>query len=154
MRALTIATTCLLLGGSLSGCDLFAPPQQAAQVAQPVAAPAPPPAAEPPLTRLANTGAVQHVRRHRYERGVGEQSVDVYGYVSASRTASAESTSQGDEEFRGYDRMRHIYRGNITWVDGYGRGYFQTGPARVADSMSGRRLAPYHGYDADCPDKN
>jgi len=146
MRALTIATTCLLLGGSLSGCDLFAPPQQAAQVAQPVAAPAPPPVAEPPLTRLANTGAVQHVRRHGYERGVGEQSVDV--------AMSAHRAPQGDEEFRGYDRTRHIYRGNITWVDGYGRGYFQTGPARVADSMSGRRLAPYHGYDADCPDKN
>lgn len=163
MRALVLAAAGLLV--SLSGCDQVpAPTQQQAQIAAPVA---PPCNCQPPAEHLARLdyAPVRHTRHRHYDGGYhgsytsqSENSVDAYGYVSASSVSYSESSSDssdstGGYEGGGYDAEGHrYYRGRIAWVDGYGRGYFNDGPVTVAQTMNGKRMHVWHGYDADCPD--
>jgi hypothetical protein len=164
MRAIAIAAAGLLIG--LSGCDQTpAPQQQTAQVT--------PPAATAPcncgqtavpdnhLTRLSYVP--RHHRRHHYEGGYhgsgttrSEESVQSYGYVSASQVSyreSSESYSGGGYAREGYVRGgHHYYRGGVRWVDGYGRAYFGGQRPTVAQTMNGKRMDVGHGYDVDCPE--
>ena len=86
-----------------------------------------------------------------------EQSVDSYGYVSRSTVSSSsyESDQGGDDEAynaRGYYAGgRHYYRGGVAWVDGYGRAYARNDRPTIADTMNGKRVDPWAGYDANCP---
>jgi len=169
MRAIVIAAVSGVMALSLASCDnpdttTPAPQQQAQAVVPP---PAPPPCNCQPehLTRLSY--GTHHYRHHYAREWVGERgyhgsytsqstkSVDIYGYVSASSVSSYESGgyegAYGGYESRygAYDaRHRRYYGGQVTWVDGYGRGYFNSAPPTVAATMRGRRLAPWHGYDA------
>ncbi|HEY2033142.1 MAG TPA: hypothetical protein VGH02_05600 [Rhizomicrobium sp.] len=169
MRAMAIVGMGILMGASLAGCDqtTTAPQQQTAQAAPPVVA-APPPcncgeraAPDNHLTRLSYVPR----HRHHYEGGYhgsytsrSEESVDSYGYVSASSVSYSESSSSTSEG-GAYDRDGYIahghryYRGGIQWVDGYGRGYYGGQRPTVAQEMTGKRAAVWHGYDADCPDQ-
>jgi len=167
MRVLKLAMAGALLGLGLTGCDQTPVPQQ--QVAQ--VAPAAAPAAcncgdkavpDTHMTRLSYVPR-HHYRRH-YEGGYhgsytsrSEESVQSYGYVSASSvsyTESSESTSTGGAyEREGYYRGgHHYYRGGVRWVDGYGRGYFAGQRPTVAQTMNGKRMDVGHGYDVDCPE--
>jgi hypothetical protein len=168
MRITGLVTVGLLLGVGLAGCDRTpAPTQQVAQVAPP-AAPVcncgEKAAPDRHLTRLSYIPR-HHTRRHHYEGGYhgsytsrSEEAVQSYGYVSASRVSYSESsTSSGgyDEGYarEGYERGGHrYYRGQIVWVDGYGRGYFAGQHPTVAQGMTGERMSVGHGYDADCPE--
>ena len=171
MRAMGIAAAGLMIGLGLTSCDMpaSAPPQQQARAP----APAAPCNCQQPsfpgehLARLDDVPHRHHMRRTAY-RAYGERyhgsylsqsqsSVQTYGYVSASSVSyrSSETSDGGYESDAryGYESgHHHYYRGQISWVDGYGRGYFQTGSATVAQTMTGRRLAPYRGYDVDCPE--
>jgi hypothetical protein len=176
-RASWVTAATLLVAVSLSGCDwIDGKPQQTASVAVPAAScNCQPPAATPePLTRLSYT-TPRRVHHHEWARNYtdggnyslemqdegyvhGADAVDSYGYVSASRveyTESSESSGAYEEDYgRGgaYAGWHRYYRGNIAWMDGYGRGYYESGAPTVAQSMTGKRLAPYHGYDVYCPD--
>jgi hypothetical protein len=178
-RASWITAASLLAAVSLSGCDwIDGKPQQTVAVAVPAAPCNCRPAAAPePLTRL-SYAAPRRVRHHDWPRSYssggnyrhrehyshgegyvhGADAVDSYGYVSASRvdyTETSESSGAYEEDYaRGgaYAGSHRYYRGDIAWVDGYGRGYYRGGAPTVAQSMTGKRLAPYHGYDVDCPD--
>ena len=167
MRATAMIAMGLLMGAGLAGCDQATAPQQTAQIAPAVVA-APPPcncgeraAPDNHLTRLSYLPRHRH---HHYEGGYhgsytsrSEESVDSYDYVSASRVSYSESSASYSES-SAYDRDgyvangHHYYRGGIRWVDGYGRGYYGGQRPTVAQEMTGKRAAVWHGYDADCPD--
>lgn len=166
MRAMAIVAMGLVMGAGLAGCDQLTAPQQqqTAQVAPPAVAPPPPPCnCQPPAGQLTRLSYVPHHRRHHYE-GHGsytsrsEESVDSYGYVSASSVSYSESNASASEG-GGYDRDgymahgHHYYRGGVQWVDGYGRGYYGGERPTVAQTMTGKRMAVGHGYDVDCPDQ-
>jgi hypothetical protein len=159
MRALATISAVVLLGANLAGCDMPGSHQQQAAAAPPpcnCAPPPPPAAAMPPppehMTRLSYAprhhtyghryyAEARHIYyRSRYETDRAQQSVDAYDYQSSSRVTRSDYSESG---YGG---------GRIVWVDGYGRGYFSNGPVTVAATMRGKRLAPYHGYDVDCPD--
>ena len=169
MRALATISAVVLLGAGLAGCDMPGSQQQQVAVAAPPchctttppATMTPPPEPTEHLTRFSYAPR-HHYFRHRYYgeayyrpayhsryavyRGRytinrSQQSVDAYDYVSSSRV------TQSDYSESGYENT-----GRVVWVDGYGRGYFNNGPVTVAATMRGKRLLPYHGYDADCPD--
>lgn len=165
MRVIAIAAAGLLIG--LAGCDqTTAPQQQTAQVAPPPAAPCNCGQTAVPDNHLARLSYVPRhsYRRHRYEGGYhgsdtsrSEESVQSYGYVSASRVSYSESSESyangGGYEREGYYRGgHHYYRGGVQWVDGYGRGYFAGQRPTVAQGMTGKRMDTWHGYDADCPE--
>jgi hypothetical protein len=165
MRITGLVTVGLLMGVGLAGCDQTpAPQQQVAQVAPPAA-----PACncgdkavpDTHLTRLAYIPRHHHrhyrAAYHGSDTSRSQESVQSYGYVSASRvsyTESSESYSDGGGYAReGYERGgHHYYRGGIQWVDGYGRGYFAGQRPTVAQTMTGKRMDVGHGYDADCPE--
>ena len=165
MRITGLVTVGLLMGVGLASCDQASTPQQ--QVAQ-VAPPAAPACncgdkavPDTHMTRLAYIP--RHHRRHYREGYHGnytsrsEESVQSYGYVSASRVSYSESSesyaSGGGYEREGYYRGgHHYYRGGVQWVDGYGRGYFTGQRPTVAQTMTGKRMDVGHGYDADCPE--
>jgi hypothetical protein len=169
---MTAAT--LLVAVSLSGCDwIDGKPQQTAAVPAAPCVCQPPPAPER-LTRL-SYAAPHHYMRHRhswalysdghaYRHGEGyvhgADAVDAYDYVSTSRVSYTESSESSGDIDEAYSRSgmiagsHRLYRGNIAWVDGYGRGYYDSGAPTVAQGMIGKRLAPYHGYDVDCPDRD
>jgi hypothetical protein len=162
MRAITIAAAGLLIG--LAGCgDQTTTPQQTAQATPPAAAPCNCGQTAVPDNHLTRLSYVPRHHRRHYEgryHGSGtarsEESVQSYGYVSASRvsyTESSESYSSGGYEREGYVRGgHHYYRGDVQWVDGYGRGYFAGQRPTVAQSMTGKRMDVGHGYDVDCPE--
>lgn len=163
MRAMTMVVMGLLIGAGLAGCDQTTAPQQ--QVAQvPAGAPASPCNCQPPGERLTRLSYVpRHHRHHRLGGYHGsttsrsEESVDSYGYVSASSVSYSESNSShsggGSYDRDGYyAHGHHYYRGGVQWVDGYGRGYYGGQRPTVAQEMTGKRMAVWHGYDADCPD--
>lgn len=172
MRAMAMVAMGVLMGAGLAGCDQTpAPQQQTAQVA-------PAPVAPPPcncgeravpdnhLTRLSYIPRHRHhyARREWGYHGSGtsrsEQSVISYDYVSRSRVSyseSDESYSSGGYgegyEANGYTMRDHrYYPPGVVWVDGYGRGYFAGRRPTVAQEMTGKRAAVWHGYDADCPE--
>jgi len=172
MRAKLVAASLMAL--SLSGCDnpdtTTPPPQQQAQAVAPP--PAPPCNCQQPAEHLSRLSTGTHRYRHRYarewagERGYhgsytsqSTKSLDIYGYVSASSVNSYESSGDYEGGYSGYGEYdsrsgsydahhRRYYGAGVTWVDGYGRGYFNSAPPTVAATMRGRRLAPWHGYDA------
>jgi hypothetical protein len=168
MRIAGLMAVGLLMGVGLAGCDQApAPQQQVAQVAPPAA-----PACncgekavpDNHLTRLSYIPR-HHYRRHRYEGGThgsytsrSEESVQSYGYVSASRVSYSESSTSSSGYSEGYAREgferggHRYYRGGIVWVDGYGRGYFGGQRPTVAQTMNGKRMDAGHGYDVDCPE--
>jgi len=164
MRAMAMVAMGLLVGASLAGCDQTpAPQQQTAQVAPPAPV-APPPcncgeraAPDNQLTRLSYAP-----HRHRHYHGSftsrSEQSVMTYDYVSSSRVSYSESSESYSSSGGGYDangytaRGHHYYPPGIVWVDGYGRGYYGGRPPTVAQEMTGKRAAVWHGYDKDCPE--
>jgi len=164
MRVMAMVGTALLMG--LAGCDQTAPQQQTAQIAP--AAVAPPPCncgdKAVPDSHLTRLSAVPRHHWHHAESGYhgsytsrSEESVDSYDYVSASRVSYSES-SVSYSESGSYDRSgytaqgHHYYRDGVRWVDGYGRGYYGGQRPTVAQEMTGKRAAVWHGYDADCPD--
>lgn len=164
MRITGLVTVGLLMGVGLAGCDQApAPQQQTAQVAPPAV-----PACNcgdkaVPDTHMARLAYIPRHHRRRTSEGYhgtytsrSEESVQSYGYVSASRVSyseSSESTSSGGYEREGYVRGGHHYYGNgIVWVDGYGRGYYGGQRPTVAQGMTGKRMSAGHGYDVDCPD--
>jgi hypothetical protein len=172
MRALATISTVILLGASLGSCDMPGSHRQQAAVAPPcdcaphaTTTPAPP-AAHP--TRFSYAPRHHYIRhryyaaehhanyryRNRYEIDRAQQSVDAYDYVSKSRVTRSDYSESGYSENGYASEYEGGYRrgGRIVWVDGYGRGYFSNGPVTVAATMRGKRLAPYHGYDVDCPD--
>jgi hypothetical protein len=170
MRALATISAVVLLGASLAGCDMPGSHQQQVAVAPPPpcnCASSPATAAAPAehLTRFAFARR-HHYRPHRYyaearhsnyrgryETDRSQQSVDAYDYQSSSRVSHSDYSEREYEGgySGGYDGG-YNGGGRIVWVDGYGRGYFSNGPVTVAATMRGKRLAPYHGYDVDCPD--
>lgn len=162
MRAIAIAAAGLLIG--LSGCDqTTAPQQQTAQAAPPPAAPCNCGQTTAPDHELTRLSYVPRHHRQHYEGGYhgsytsrSEESVQAYGYVSASSVSYSESSdsySDGGYAREGYERGgHHYYRGGVQWVDGYGRGYFAGQRPTVAQSMTGSRMSVGHGYDADCPE--
>jgi hypothetical protein len=137
---------------ALAGCD---------QTPAPVAPIAPPPAAAvlPPLPapQVAQVMPMRHRHRHRESysssgysesseysesSNFSESDVSTYGYVSDSRSSYA-----GEARYEGSGAPR---AGGGLWVDGYGRGYFTAAHIRTAGTMRGKRLSPWHGYDAGC----
>lgn len=165
MRAMTMIAMGIVMGAGLAGCDQAPAPQQTAQVAPPAAPCNCGQTAVPDnhLTRLSYVPRHTY-RRHRHAGGDhgsytsrSEESVQTYGYVSASRVAYRESSSSyssgGGYDREGYSRGgHHYYRKGIVWVDGYGRGYFDGQQPTVAQSMTGKRMDVGHGYDVDCPE--
>jgi hypothetical protein len=170
MRIAGLMAVGLLMGVGLAGCDQApAPQQQVAQVAPP--APVAPPCncgdkavPDTHMTRLSYIPRHRY-RHHHYEGGYhgsytsrSEEAVQSYGYVSASRVSYSESSSSSggyDEGTarEGFERGGHrYYRGQIVWVDGYGRGYFAGQHPTVAQTMNGKRMSVGHGYDANCPE--
>ncbi|HEY5336810.1 MAG TPA: hypothetical protein VIJ85_01285 [Rhizomicrobium sp.] len=177
MRAFATIAAIGLLGTALTGCDMPGSGQQ--QAAAPCNCTGTPPAtivaAPSPtehLTRL-SYGTRHHYVRHRYYADVGyrnttrrtphyrggyntdysQQSVDAYDYVSSSRRSESRYSSSYSSSSTSYGAYGEgSYGGRITWVDGYGRGYYNSGPVTVAATMRGPRLDPYHGYLVDCPD--
>lgn len=169
MRAIVLAMAGFGICVGLSACDQVPgpAPQQQAQ-----AAPVAPPCncQQPPehLTRLSyiprHDYGYRHHRRHAQYAGSGydesyrargdhgsytsrsTESVDSYDYVSSSRS------SRYAENDSAYGGGGYHGGGNVTWVDGYGRGYFDGAPPTRAASMNGRRMDVWHGYDADCPE--
>lgn len=164
MRAITIAAAGLLIG--LSGCDQTPAPQQQAALAPPPAAAAPCNCGQTavPDNHLTRLSDVPRHTRHRYEGGYhgsttsrSEESVQAYGYVSASTVSYSESSenysSGGGYAREGYERGgHHYYQNGVQWVDGYGRGYFAGQRPTVAQGMTGKRMDVGHGYDVDCPE--
>jgi hypothetical protein len=157
MRALATISAVTLLSAGLAGCDMPGSQQQQAAVAPPPATaptttPAtvtPPPDPNEHLARLSYAPQHSYVRHRHYtaaryrshdENNRSQQSVDAYNYVSSS---SVTRSSYSESSYGS---------GQIVWVDGYGRGYFNNGPVTVAATMRGQRLAPYHGYNVDCPE--
>lgn len=165
MRFTGLVTVGLLMGVSLAGCDQVpAPQQQTAQIAPPAA-----PACNcgdkaVPDTHMTRLSYIPRHHRRHYREGYhgsytarAEESVQAYGYVSASTVSYSESnesySSGGGYAREGYYRGgHHYYRGGVQWVDGYGRGYFAGQRPTVAQSMTGKRMDVGHGYDVDCPE--
>lgn len=168
MRITGLVTVGLLMGVGLAGCDQTpAPQQQVAQVAPP--APVAPPCncgdkavPDTHMTRLSYIPR-HHYRRH-YASGYhgsytsrSKESVQSYGYVSASSVSYSESSTSSGGYSEGYAHEgferggHHYYRNGIVWVDGYGRGYYGGQRPTVAQSMNGKRMDVGHGYDVDCP---
>jgi hypothetical protein len=146
MRATIIAamglTTCL----GLAGCD-----DSANAPAPTVQAVAPPCNCQPQ-----NEAAVQPAPRraiHRYARTASYREYDEsYSYRSQSRsTYQSESDDQGVYDDQGTQQSRGNAEENA-WVDGYGRSHFVATASAAPDDRA--RLAPWHGYDQDCDDKD
>jgi hypothetical protein len=167
MRITGFVAVGLLMGVSLAGCDQApAPQQQVAQVAPPAAPPCNCGDKAVPGTHLTRLSYIpRHHRRHYREGGYhgsytsrSEESVQSYGYVSASSVSYSESSTSSsgyDEGYarEGFERGGHrYYRRGIVWVDGYGRGYFAGQRPTVAQTMNGKRMDVGHGYDVDCPE--
>lgn len=180
MRAWATVSTVIVLGASLVGCDMPGSHQSQAAATPPCNCTTTPPGTMTPppeptehLTRFSYAPHRHYVRhRHyygearyrdyaeahyrsayysRYDSYRAQQSVDAYDYVSSSRVTRSDYSENGYAV--GYEGgYANGYRGGrVVWVDGYGRGYFSNGPVTVAATMRGKRLLPYHGYDADCP---
>ena len=81
----------------------------------------------------------------RYSAHASTGSVDAYNYMSSS------SVSYSSGYGGGYGQGG---ANGITWVDGYGRGYFAGQRPTVSKTMRGVRLDPYNGYGVDCPDQD
>jgi hypothetical protein len=171
MRALAKISAMVLLGAGLTSCDMpGSHERQAALTPPPCNCATTPPAAmtSPPaehLRRFSYAPRHHYIRhryyaqyvhsryRSRYDVDYSQQTVDAYDYVSSShvtRSAYSRSGYAGGYYAGGYEDGYGSRR--IVWVDGYGRGYFSNGPVTVAATMRGKRLDPYHGYNADCPD--
>lgn len=149
MRAMIFVTA--LACAALTGCDQ---PGQTPAPAPTVAVASPQPAAmpPPPVQQVAQEPR-HHRRAWRSERRTSrseyaqssddtESDVSTYGTVSDSRSSYIGEAS-GEA---GYAPRA----GGGLWVDGYGRGYFTAGHIRTAGTMRGKRLSPWHGYDAGC----
>ncbi len=108
--------------------------------------------------------------RHGYawRREYSELSVETYDYRSSSRsysTGESGGESSGGADAYAYagasaggsgDGYRVVERG---WVDGYGRTHGGGAAAGTpvhyeTSARDGARMHPWHGYDADCPDKD
>jgi hypothetical protein len=156
----------LLMGVGLAGCDQAPAPQQMAQAAPPVAPPCNCGEKAVPDTHLTRLSYIPRHHRDRHSaRGYhgsyasrSEESMQSYGYVSASSVSYSESRTSSSGYNEGYAREgferggRHYYRSGIVWVDGYGRGYFAGQRPTVAQTMNGKRMDVGHGYDVDCPE--
>lgn len=140
---------------TVSGCDINTGAPRTAK-ADCNCTPAPTAAPAPPQETARYAPPPHHRRHHRsYAYGGGyawrseysEVSVETYDYRSDSRayvTGGIGETGYGESGGGG---------AHGGWVDGYGRAHGDAGTA-VHDRAAGRRrLDPWHGYDADCPDQ-
>jgi hypothetical protein len=143
MRATIIAVTLACVG--LAGCDnsANAPPPS-------VQAVAPPCNCQPQSEAAAQPAPPRSIYRHHrhwasYARRDYSQS-ESYSHNSQSRSYYQ---SESDDQ-SGYDDQRES-RGEAdesAWVDGYGRSHYAQTASATSDDRA--RLAPWHGYDADC----
>ena len=87
-------------------------------------------------------------RGRGYNNGYGYSSSSRVGYGDNSYGYSGGAYGYGATDTRG----QSYYNSGITWVDGYGRGYYAGPRPTVAQTMTGQRLDAYHGYDEYCPE--
>lgn len=150
MRVLWTAAVALI-ALTVSSCDINTTPKTA-KVECNCAAPAAPSAYTPPPAPIrhphrgyarATGGGHGHVWRREYS----EISVFTYDYHSDSSGYSVGGHASGG----GYaaDGGGAAAGGGV-WVDGYGRRHGTGGAVPPADDRA--RMAPWHGYDATCPD--
>lgn len=167
-----LAAAAVLAALTVSSCDINTSPRQAKVECN--CPPAPPPAGMRPATTP--PASSHHHDRHRYARSGGythwsgghsydwrkeysEVSVVTYDYRSGSHAYEMEGGSSGAyayAESGAYTGSGAYAGAQGGWVDGYGRGHggATAGAPVHYDSHGGARLKPWHGYDADCPDRH
>jgi hypothetical protein len=87
---------------------------------------------------------------HAWRREYSEISVETYDYHSDSRSfAMADGGAYAGGSGEGYRAVEH------GWIDGYGRSHGGGATAGASVDYDGRtRRDTWHGYDAECPDKD
>jgi len=157
---MVLAAAAALAVFTVAGCDINSGTPKDAKVGcncvpPPAAAPAPPaaaPAYAPPRHRWHRLAyADDGVHGYAWRREYSEISVATYDYRSDSHSyVMGDSADSGG----GYAAGRAGHGG---WVDRYGRAH---GGASTGDAVHGddtrtayrARMAPWRGYDIDCPD--
>ncbi|MBS0471060.1 MAG: hypothetical protein JSR60_08320 [Proteobacteria bacterium] len=151
MRVLWTAAVALI-ALTVSSCDINTTPKTA-KVECNCAAPAvpgpsaytPPPAAPHRSHHRGYAHATGH--GHYWRREYSEISVFTYDYHSDSSGYAAGGSGHANGN-TGYATGGGAAAG--VWVDGYGRRHGTGGTVPPADDRA--RMAPWHGYDATCPD--
>ena len=143
MRATIIAATLVCLG--LAGCDNSA--NAPAPTAQAVA---PPCNCQPQNEATAQAAAPRATHRHhRHWSSYARRDTD----ESESYSTGSQSRSTYQSEFDDQGASRGDAEENV-WVDGYGRSHYAMTASAAPASDDRARLAPWHGYDQDCDDKD
>jgi len=143
MRATIIAATLVCL--ALAGCDNSA--NAPAPTAQAVA---PPCNCQPQNEATAQAAAPRATHRHhRHWSSYARRDTD----ESESYSTGSQSRSTYQSEFDDQGASRGDAEENV-WVDGYGRSHYAMTASAAPASDDRARLAPWHGYDQDCDDKD
>ena len=142
MRATIFAATGFLACLGLAGCDnsANAPPANVQVAAQPCNCQPQNAAVAQPIPPRVFHRHVRHATSYSHREYDESEAYSSYSSQSRSYDQGASESEAGAEQ-------------NV-WVDGYGRSHYAVTASAAPAPDEHVRLAPWHGYDENCDEKN